>query len=429
VERRFVWLLLYTPVLWICGALSFFAIFCSLWPFRKPRLWKACLDPVILAWFGIGAVQMLATTLAWAYHTADGPSSLLYRFCSAPVSGWLLIAALLALGKHFHLASPATARAVSMLGIYFVGLGLPLLILAQVLHLTELQWLTPIGHLIPPGLPAARFQFTAQFLVEDEFAGSVLPRIILFYPWATCVGMAGAAVFFISLSQPKSLLSWAGRIGGIFGLLASYSRGAIVSAVLGLVVYLLFSIPRRRAVIASVFAVTGVMVVFYALLVFGKAPTDLVKDASGSVSGLREQSSNARDLLYAETYSRFVKSPYFGYGWQGDILDDYIPLPIGSHSTVYGLLYTGGVLTFAVYAIAVLLLGFRLLTTARYGPKYRAALSIFIVLIVMSYGECIFSFATPVAFVFFWLGSCMATPDRRADRAISDFALNTGNAH
>jgi O-antigen ligase len=104
---------------------------------------------------------------------------------------------------------------------------------------------------------------------------------------------------------------------------------------------------------------------------------------------------------------QFHQEPILGHGWQGDILDPYIPLNIGSHSTIYGLLYTGGVVTLAAYVLAVLALGARLLRMARRKGRCQAALSIFIVVIIMSYGECIYSFGIPLFFAFGWMGSCL----------------------
>jgi hypothetical protein len=402
----FAWILKATPLLWVSGLLAFCSPLWIVYSFLKDRCWKQLRDPAVAGWFAIAAFQGLSTIINWG-NTTEGLGTLIYRFLSAPISGWVFLGMLIALGKQIRFNDDERlAKAAVQLGLYLLCLGLPLLLIGTAFGITDLQWLTPVGHLIPSSLPSAQFGFTAQFLIVDDFVGQTVPRLVLFYPWPTCLGFAGAAILFISLTKSRRrAISFAGICGGVFGVLASTSRAAIVGTIAALVVFGVLQRPQRKRLIAILGIVTAVLLCMCAPLLFQTDPAGLILGTKDHVSALRQDSSSARQALYDESYKRFKRAPYLGYGWQGDILQDTIPLPVGSHSTIYGLLYTGGLLTLVPFLFAVAALGLQLLQNARTGTRgEHAAFCIYIVLIVMCYGECIFSFAIPVFFAFLWIG-------------------------
>lgn len=410
-----------TPLLWVIGILPFCTPLWIVYSFLKDRCWKHLRNPAVAGWFAIAVCQCLSTIINWG-NTTEGLGSLLYRFLSAPISGWVFLGMLIALGKQIPFYDDdRLAKGVVLLGLHLLCLGLPLLLAGTIFGITDLQWLTPVGHLIPPSLPSAQFEFTAQFLIPDDFVGQTMPRLVLFYPWPTCLGFAGAAILFISLTIcRRSAIRIAGICGGIFGVLASTSRAAIVGTIGGLVVFAVLQMPRRKRPMAILCIVTAVLLCVCAPLLFRTDPAGLVLGTKDDVSALRQDSSSARQALYDESYTRFERHPYLGYGWQGDILQDTIPLPIGSHSTIYGLLYTGGVVTLLPFLFVAIALGIQLLQNAHAGgQREHAAVGIYIVLIVMCYGECLFSFAVPVFFAFLWIGGGLRSRTPRVGAAES----------
>jgi len=406
-NEGFAFILGYTPLLWLAGLLPFCTPLMLVVSFIRQCCWKHLKDPAVSGWFLIAASQMLSTSLAWS-ETAEGVGQLFYRFLSAPVSGWIFLGMLVAVGKELKLGSDRLSRAVAMLGLYILVLGAPLLIVGRYSGITDLEWLTPIGHLIPSSLPSAQFEFTAQFLIPDDFVGQTMPRLVLFYPWPTCLGFAGATIFFICLTRKRGFLTYAGASGGAFATLASTSRAAVLGTLIGVVVYAILRLPQGKRPFVVLGIITTLLVCLCLPMAFLTDPLTLIQETAQSVSGLRQDSSDAREQLYAETRRQIAKYPYLGHGWQGDILEDTIPLNIGSHSTIYGLLYTGGVLTLVPFVLTALIAGSKIFSNAVRGSnREQAALSIFIVLMVMCFGECIYSFAIPVFFSFLWIGSCL----------------------
>lgn len=406
-------ILRFTPLLWLSGVLAFCTPLAIVYTFFRERCWKHLADPAVAGWFAIAAAQAFSTIINWG-NTEAGIGSLLYRFCSAPISGWIFLGSLLAIGKRIRFSVPDRfARRVATLGVYLLCLGAPLLAAGFLLGITDLEWLTPVGRLIPASLPSARFEFTAQFLIVDDFVGQTLPRLVLFFPWPTCLGFAGSAILFISLAADTTALTLVGRLGGIFAVFASTSRAAIVGTFIALGVYGILHLPRRRRP-AAIFAGTTLVLLCLSLpMLFLVDTGSFLAGTTNSVSSLRQDSSSARESLYQETFRRSLREPYLGHGWQGDILQDTIPLNVGSHSTLYGLFYTGGAAGLLTFIAAALTTGHRLLRNAlTKGQRHHAAFCLYLVLLIMCYGECIYSFAIPVFFAFLWIGKGL-------DRSIS----------
>lgn len=424
--RAFSRLLKYTPLLWASGLLPLLAPLVIVAIFFRDRCWKHLKDPAVGGWFAVGVVQMFATLMNWS-ETTDGFATYVYRCLSAPISGWFVIGILTAIGKELSCDVPKILRGGALVGLYILILGVPVFAIGIMFGITDLAWLTPVGYLIPSSLPSAQFEFTAVLLSADDFVGQTLPRLVLFYPWPTCLGFSGAAIFFMSLVQSKKGWRILGLCGGLFAVVASTSRAAVVGTLLGLVAFWILRIERGDRAIVAFSILTIVLICLSAPMLFGVDPISLLDETAGGVSALRQDSSSARDLLYKETYRQFETKPYLGHGWQGENLEDTIPLPIGSHSSIYGLLYTGGIITLIPFVVTVALLGGRLVHRAVIGGGLeQTALCVFVVLIVMCYGECIFSFGVPVFFAFLWIGAGLgnrASPAFTPVKVLEGFCL------
>lgn len=403
-DRWFKFIIRATPLLWLSGLLALVTPFVIVVSFARRKFCRHISDPAICGWLLIAGMQAISTVINWA-QAGEEPSVLLYRFLSAPVSGWVFIAALLAIGKEMGRSARDLNRSVGILGIYVLCLGPALLCAGTLLGITDFEFLTPMGHLIPSNLPSAQFEFTAQFFIPDDFVGKTQPRVVLFYPWPTCLGFAGAAIVFISLSLRRSAFKVFAILGGAFGVVASTSRAASLGTLVAFCLFSLVRLPTRKKAFALPGAALLCLLLLFLPAIFNINMSDVVTESQHAISSLREDSSSGRKALYKETVNRVSEAPVIGHGWQGEILEDTIPLNIGSHSTFYGLLYTGGILTFAPFLFTSLVVLHRLLTNAPGRPQAETAFCIFVVLIIMSYGECIYSFAIPVFFAFLWIGT------------------------
>lgn len=204
-------------------------------------------------------------------------------------------------------------------------------------------------------------------------------------------------------------------------IVGSESRAAMIALVLAGVLYVWQTWhPRYRWATISLLCVIATPVVFL--------DVPVMRHVSGFydlATNLRKGSSEARQMGYDESMRRFLRSPLIGYGWPGEDLSDTIPMPVGSHSTVYGLLYTGGLVTFIPFCIAMLWTITVLFWRARSrDPETSSALAIAFSLCILSYGEGINSFAIPVLFAFCWMGAALrpnnshAFPARPIEKAM-----------
>jgi hypothetical protein len=109
-----------------------------------------------------------------------------------------------------------------------------------------------------------------------------------------------------------------------------------------------------------------------------------------------------------------LQSPIIGHGWIGESVHLKEVLPIGSHSTVYGLLYIGGIPSFFTFVVAMLLtftaLGQRLLSSRANDPRRtRILVGLGLTLCLTMYCpyEALFSLTLPCLLLFTFIGGCL----------------------
>jgi hypothetical protein len=395
-----------TPLLWAGGLLSPLAAILLLRLSLRHARWVR-FGAVAWSWWLIGAMQAVSVVVNWV--DADLPfRSLLYRLAGATVTGWFFIGAAIGAGRAYRLASARVTRSVCVLGLYVLAVGLVSLLIAFASGMDSLSVKSPLAFLFPDDLPFVEHSLVMRFFLLDDTLGRTIPRLVLFYPWSVCLGFAGIAIFMIALQDPDRRWRLIGMSGGLFGIVASMSRGALVAFLAAGAVYAWQRVPRACKYGAlALGAVTG------AVVMTDVSVTELVSDLFTSVTEAREGSWEARQVGYDESWHGFLRSPVFGSGWPGELISNTIPMPIGSHSTVYGVLYTGGLLTFLPLCLAfALTLVTAYLNSVPHAPASCAGLSVAVALVVLSYGEGIQSFALPATFAFLWLGGalCKSVP-------------------
>ena len=391
-----------TPVLWALGLLAPLGMALLSGSLLRNARDKRVGTTVFLWWF-VGFMQAISVLVNW-FDSGSSTWYLLYRLGSATVSGWLFLGAAIGVGRIYRLNSPKVVRAICVLGLYLLVLGSLSIGLGLVSGIEKLSITSPVGLLLPRDLPATEYAFTMNFFTYEEILGKRIPRLILFYPWPVCLGFAGIAVCFIALCEKRLLWKRIGFSGGVMAVVGSMSRAAAIALVVTGVLYVWQTWhPRYRWATISLLCIIPVTIVYLDMPVMRH-----VAQFYDSVADLRQGSSDARQAGYYESKRRFLRSPLIGHGWPGEYLSDTIPMPVGSHSTVYGLLYTGGLFTFIPFCIAMLWTLAALFWRARYrDPAARSALSIAVALSILCYGEGIYSFSIPVLFAFCWMGAAL----------------------
>lgn len=403
----------FTPVLWAIGVLIPSAVLMLLqlvitrWP--KGRL----INFIIMSWMSIAVAQAICSILnGILLHQA---TTGLRNTISFTVIGWVFGAIAIAAGNAWQLANRKAAYLTACLGGYILILALIALI-AHLAGFRQLSMMTPTGLLLP-GSNAINFYATMTIFQSEETLGEARTRLILFFPWAPALGLGALGIALISTRVQQMKWRFIGMLGGVVGVIFSWSRLAIAALLLISGIMIFLKSPKYLQVLGT----TLVAVVIYGMSVIGLDPITLVKDMHEAADQARVGSSIARDLIYEKSWQGFLQSPWIGNGWIGESVHPIEILPIGSHSTIYGLLYTGGSITFVCYAIAVVATLYGIgagITRAMGNPVRRddaiVALGIWISLMFYSPYESLFSLTIPCLFILTWIGGVIPADEPRS---------------
>ncbi|WP_395665048.1 O-antigen ligase family protein [Methylocella sp.] len=408
------------PALWFLGAL---APACALMLLRlASERWPRgkMINVIIASWFAIGLSQAAAAILngvalgdyARGFANAAGFG----------VVGWGFGGLAVAAGAAHRLDDPRAVRAVAWVGLYMLILAG----VAAVGHLLGRRalyiWPTPLGLLLPKS-PTVTFYTAALIYQTEETLGELTTRLVLFFPWAPALGLGALAVTFISLLERNLLWRVLGVSGGAVATVFSWSRIAIAAlAVVGALIVFMRA-PRGMKLLVVGAGLCGL----FALPLMGVDPIAEIAQIQDKANAARAGSSLARDLIYEKSYEGFLESPLIGHGWIGDSVHAKENLPIGSHSTVYGLLYMGGAPTFAAFVLAMALtfvgLVRRYLTLAADDPRRDGlivALGLFLCLALYCRYEALFNLTLPCVFLFAFIGAALAPSAVAAPAALRD---------
>jgi hypothetical protein len=395
------------PVLWGLGALTPAAaamlvkLACDRWP--RGTL----INVVVFSWVAIGVSAACAAVLNGIaigdYARGFG------NVFGFGVVGWFFGALAIAAGAAHQLDDPKTIRAVAWVGGYVIILG-AIASVACMAGMKELDlWPTPLGMILPK-IPSASFYTVMTVFQSEETLGEASTRLILFFPWTTGLGLGGLAITFISLLERNVRWRLIGVCGGLIAVIFSKSRIAIASLVVVGALLAFFRLSFRWRI-----AVLGVLLVTYFIACLdGFDAIEKVKQLHDDIDGARAGSSLARELIYEKSWEGFLKSPIIGHGWIGDSVHRTEMLPIGSHSTIYGLAYTGGLPTLLAFVFALsstlLALAWRFMRLAYDDPRRSRAL------VGVGLGLCLSTFCRyetlsnltlPCLFLFTWIGACL----------------------
>jgi len=215
-----------------------------------------------------------------------------------------------------------------------------------------------------------------------------------------------------------------GHLGGLSAIIFSGSREAVIALPIALAIYSFVRLPPLLLCITLfVFSAVGMVFLFCEI-----NPLVLFEQTSEAVSHARLGSSIGRDLIYEYSFRGFMESPFFGKGWIGASVHPTEELPIGSHSTFFGVLYTGGLTTFTALIVAS---GATIITTfvkALQGDTTAcASLSILGALVLFCYGESVFGMIQPCLIVFFFIGGALHNKAPLKD--VGTWSISPGGGH
>jgi hypothetical protein len=413
-ERLLCGYLQLIPVLWMLGLnlpIGFLVVFAAfVLSVGSGFAWSYALP-----WFLVGTMQSVSVLTNW--FASDQAWWMLGKHMFASyVSGWFLLGAAIGIGASGRLRPEKLLRSVHILTLCTGLLLIPVILLALALPNESLYLVTPFGRLVPESLPSRSYSFGMFLYNWDEIVGVRLPRVALFYPWPTALGLAGVcAVFVIGTGQPSAKRNW-GLVCGVLMTLASLGRGAVGSLLLCAAARWFLDWPHRLRIAGLCTAVS----VFAGIWLWLGSPQQVLATLGDVIERSRPGASGARNEVIDANWRGFREAPWIGHGWPREAVQEtesvygtaQSMMVVGSHSTFSGLLYKGGAITFAIFLIAFLRTASGLIRPHN-SALTKSALVILLAVALACASEGLESLAFPTLFAFLWLGAGLVQSRRR----------------
>lgn len=321
----------------------------------------AMLAMLIILWIGhvnfeLGLGKTIKSSIGWA-------------------KGWALLALFPLAGAVLNIRAEVIYRAVCRLGIQTIII-LPFFLLAPIMGLPELLWVSPLKVLGGAGPE----YFAAQLYTLEPGAGT--PRWQFFAPWSPAAGMMG--VLYVLLASQDGHRGW--RFVGITGgvLLAVFSQSRLALVALFVIIPLVWSASRLNKGHLWLIAAPALL----ALGLFGPLLLELMDSAASEFAAARADSSRVRAILGRIAIHRWETEAYwFGHGVveNGPHLVEY--MPIGSHHSWYGLLFVKGLFGAVALAAPLGMTLITLLVRAQNELSARTGFGLTLALLMYSFGE------------------------------------------
>lgn len=304
--------------------------------------------------FNLGIPVMIKSSIGWA-------------------KGWAALA-LYPLAGCLRIRPQVIYRAVCVVCLQTIVLS-PLLIVAPLLHLPEILYVSPLKAVGGPGTT-----FFDVSLYEIDFDGSIRQR--LFTPWGPALGFVANVYFILALQEQSPKWRRFGIIGSLFLAYICKSRLALVSILLTPTFTFFLSRLSRPFMLLFLGMVSTLSGILSPVLI------TLFDTIMTKFKEARSESSRVRSTLKdIAGYRWATEAPIWGHGIveKGPHLVEY--MPIGSHHTWYGLLFVKGIVGLLALAIPMILSFFVLLIKAQRQQTARAGLAILIILFLYTFGE------------------------------------------
>jgi hypothetical protein len=223
-----------------------------------------------------------------------------------------------------------------------------------------------------------RFYAVSLYAMEDG-----APRLTLYGAWAPALALGGCVFLFMGLRDRNPWLKILGAIGHILAIMGSASRMGQVSLIfIPCAVFGLSNLLRP-----SVQLLTAGASVFGGL--FGAQLLQAAKDFKNDFSSQRAASSRVRAALGRIAVYRWkTDAPMWGHSMivpEGPQVTQ--KMPIGSHHTWFGVLYVNGLVGCVGLALGMISTGVILTLKSQTRFVARAALSVWFVMLLFSFGE------------------------------------------
>ncbi len=336
---------------------------------------KYTINPVpVLVWVWVAAMLMMEVALLIGHSEWSLGIAKTIKSSIGWAKGWALMALFIALGATLKIDFRLLTRGVcitSMLAIPFFIIGVLMFAVGgpDVLFVSPLQ---AVG-------PGPEF-FELRFFGLNPESGR--PRWFFFTPWAPAAGLLSCLFVVICLQEEDAKWRIAGVAGCLLICLASQSRAGLAIMLL----VLSFLLVYRRLGLARSLIALGVAIPIVGLL--GYPLIEGILDFIQGVKDSRPDSTRVRSALAEIALQRWqLEAPVWGHGIveRGPKIVEH--MPIGTHHSWYGLLFTKGFVGAVSLAVPLLLTLIYLILSAHESRQALAALGLVLVLLMYSFFE------------------------------------------
>ena len=359
----------YSLLAWVLGGYVIFKLL--LQTKNTPPHEKISIPWVTWLW-GICSLISLVATYAGITDFGLGRNALLRA-----ILGWLSSTAILPLfmlSGCLNIRPQLLYRAVCILCLQSL-IAIPIAYAAYAANLPDILYTSPIERLIQNG----PIFHNVGFYTSDYGVDNV--RLFLFTPWCPALGLVSNVFFFMALQESNKKWRYIGIIGAIAMNIVSLSRAALVSLPLVLIaIWGLKNFARPKVQITA-------GIVSFIAGIFSIPLTNAATELVDSFHSSRADSSRVRAALQRVGLEAWKEAPIWGHGTQKPGPPVLANLPIGSHHTWVGLLYTKGLVGFMALALPVLWSFVELLIKSRHSKIAETSLSILLILLLFSLGE------------------------------------------
>ncbi|MEO0845335.1 MAG: O-antigen ligase family protein [Cyanobacteria bacterium J06648_1] len=386
----------------------------ALWQWRVQTSATPLLDRVYIsptAWVWLAALLVIGLALVVSHLNFDlGFGQIIFSTVNNWYRRWAIIPMFI-LGGHFVIRPRLMYRAACIIALEAAGL----IVIGTIL--TNL------------GLP--KFMYSSPLEVfgggSDHYQVHLLQnalkdRIYAFTPWYTATGTLGNFCFFLAWEEKAAKWRLAGLISALILIAVSQSRAALLCIPFVLiVVWLVRNIVHPQIQLVSSFAC-------FILGIFAFQIGKIINFAQEQFTNFRGRdslySSRIRSILYRATIKEWWnEAPIWGHGRVEETGPRFIAnMPLGTHNTWLGTLYTFGLVGFTALAIACCFTFFNLIIRARDSDTTRVGLCLFISLFVSSFTDSVeyVNYAYWFALVFIGISLRQRQEEVELDLAVQD---------
>jgi hypothetical protein len=353
----------------------------ALWQWRLQNEETPVLERVFIspsAWVWLIASLVIELAIIVAHFNFDlGLQQIIFSTVNNWYRRWAIIPMFIMAG-HFYIRPKLMYRAGCIIAIEAAAVIIIGTILASI-GVPEIQYTSPL----------AIFGGGEDHYRVVLFQNALQERIYSFTPWYTATGTLGNFFFFLAWEEKVAKWRNAGIVSALIMVLVSQSRAALLCIPFVLVVvWLTKNIFYPRVQLLSSLAC-------FILGIFSFQIGKVISFAQEQFTNFRGRdslySSRVRNVLYRMTIKRWWNdAPIWGHGRVAEKGPAVIAMmPVGTHNTWLGGLYTFGLVGFFALAIAIIFSFFNLIIQGRKYNPAKVGLCLFISLFVSTFTDSV----------------------------------------